>query len=44
MMWDYGPGVRVYLAAGSTDMRKQINSLSILAVILDNLVPSASTI
>ena len=29
-MWDYGAGVRVYLAAGSTDMRKQINSLSIL--------------
>ena len=29
-MWDYGSGVRVYLAAGSTDMRKQINSLSIL--------------
>ena len=29
-MWDYESGVKVYLAAGSTDMRKQINSLSIL--------------
>ena len=29
-MWDYGSDVKVYLAAGSTDMRKQINSLSIL--------------
>jgi transposase len=29
-MWDYNSGVRVYLALGSTDMRKQINSLSIL--------------
>ncbi len=29
-MWDYGSDVRVYLAAGFTDMRKQINSLSIL--------------
>ena len=29
-MWDYHHGVRVYLALGSTDMRKQINSLAIL--------------
>ena len=29
-MWDTGAGLRVYLAAGSTDMRKQINSLTIL--------------
>ncbi len=29
-MWDYSPGISVYLAVGSTDMRKQINSLSII--------------
>jgi len=29
-MWDYSSGVGVYLAAGSTDMRKQIKTLSIL--------------
>ncbi len=29
-MWGYSYGVRVYLALGSTDMRKQINSLAIL--------------
>jgi transposase len=28
-MWDYGSGVEIYLQVGSTDMRKQINSLSI---------------
>jgi len=30
-MWDYNCGVQVYLALGSTDMRKQINGLAILA-------------
>lgn len=29
-MWDNSSAVRVYLATGPTDMRKQINSLSIL--------------
>jgi len=29
-MWDNNPGGRVYLAVGTTDMRKQINGLSIL--------------
>lgn len=29
-MWETNSTVRVYLAAGATDMRKQINSLSIL--------------
>lgn len=28
-MWDNSSGVRVYLSLGSTDMRKQINGLSI---------------
>ena len=29
-MWDTGSETKVYLAVGSTDMRKHINSLSIL--------------
>jgi transposase len=29
-MWDNNSGKRVYLAVGTTDMRKQINGLSIL--------------
>jgi len=29
-MWECGAGVRVYLAVGWTDMRKQINGLSIV--------------
>ena len=29
-MWDNNSGGRVYLAVGTTDMRKQINGLSIL--------------
>lgn len=29
-MWEYGSSTKVYLAVGSTDMRKQINGLAIL--------------
>ena len=30
MMWQIGSGVKVYLAAGATDMRKSINTLAII--------------